>query len=147
MLIVIIVLSILYINSVISSRKLIKGCEERGDKNIPYMTRYYLINSKLFQLCIHIFHRSDADDFHDHPWRFISLILWRGYIEETFISKKRVYPGMILLRKANHIHRVELVKGKKAITLVFMGKYTRQWGFYVKEVFIQWQKYFKQNGC
>lgn len=64
-------------------KKIIYGCEERGDAHKPYLTRYTLIDTKHFQLCLHVFHRSDADDHHDHPWNFISLILWRGYFEET----------------------------------------------------------------
>ena len=129
------------------SKKIIYGCESRGDHDQPYLTRYTLIERKNWQLCLHVFHRSDADEHHDHPWNFISLILWRGYVEETPVGKKRKYPGMVLFRKAAHRHRVELVNGKKAVSLVLMGKRTRQWGFFTSKGWQSWTRYFIERKC
>jgi hypothetical protein len=146
-------------------KKIIYGCEERGDADVPYLTRYTLINTKLFQVCLHIFHRSDADDLHDHPWNFLSIILWRGYNEVTeqqcYVCnklgysncsyrnrvKQRKLPGMFLFRKAQHKHRVELVNGKPAMSLVIMGKRKREWGFWVNGVWEYWQHYFIKKRC
>ncbi|HET8738055.1 MAG TPA: hypothetical protein VFM69_15800 [Pricia sp.] len=128
-------------------KKIIYGCESRGDFDKPYLTRYIILNLKNVQLCLHIFHRSDADDLHDHPWSFISLLLWRGYNEQTPEGKSRKYPGMILYRKANHLHRVELVNGKKAVSLVIMGKRKRAWGFTTSKGWVYWETYFKNMGC
>lgn len=130
-------------------KKVIYGCEAHGNKSKPYMTRYTLFECKYFQVCLHHFFHSDwTDDFHDHPWPFVSLILWRGYIEETPDGKRRRrLPGMILFRKATHQHRVELINEKPAITLVLMGKRVRQWYFYCKGVKIWFQDYFIQKGC
>ena len=130
------------------SKKVIYGCETRGDAHLPYLTRYTLIETKNWQLCLHVFHRSDwTDDLHDHPWNFVSLLIWRGYIEETpFEGKERYYPGAILYRSADHIHRVELINKKKSITLVWMGKRRREWGFWrftgKYGWFTKWQEYF-----
>jgi hypothetical protein len=129
------------------TKKIIYGCEARGDADSPYLTRYTLVNTRMFQLCLHIFHRSDADDMHDHPWNFASLILWRGYNEQTVMGKKRKVPGMILFRSATHRHRVELVNGKKAISLVVMSRRKRDWGFFTGDGWINWMNYFKQKGC
>lgn len=128
-------------------KKVIYGCEGRGDADSPYLTRYTLLDWKRFQLCLHIFHRSDADDMHDHPWPFITLMLWRGYIEHTLLGKKRKWPGMLLFRKAEHRHRVELVNGKRAISLVLMGKRKREWGFFTLIGWTPWQQYYKDNNC
>lgn len=129
-------------------KKIIYGCEERGDALSPYLTRYTLLDiPDRLQICIHVFHRSDADDMHDHPWPFLSLILWRGYNEETPSGKRRKWPGMLLIRNAEHRHRVELINGKRAISLVIMGKRKRDWGFFTKSGWIQWQKYFFEKGC
>lgn len=129
-------------------KKIIYGCEARGDGDKPYLTRYTLISRPKWQLCLHIFHRSDADDLHDHPWNFTSFILWRGYREETEEGKKkRVWPGMILRRKSIHKHRVELVDGKKAITIVIMGKYRKSWGFWESGIYSGWREYFLKKGC
>jgi hypothetical protein len=140
----------------------IKGCEQRGDGESTYMTRYGLPRMGPLRICLHIFHRSDADELHDHPWPFVSIILWRGYNEITFIPSKelttgvvtntgrkysRKWPGMILFRKAEHTHRVELIDGKKAITLVIFGKRVREWGFYTKRGWQWFSDYFRERGC
>lgn len=54
---------------------------------------------------------------------------------------------MFLFRKANHRHRVVLVNEKKAVTLVIMGRYVRDWGFFTKNGWLVWTQYFKQKGC
>lgn len=64
--------------------KVIYGCESRGDGGVPYMSRYRIFEWTRFGgLYLHIFHRSDHDVMHDHPWAFASLILSAGYIEAT----------------------------------------------------------------
>lgn len=132
-------------------KKIIYGCEGRGDGDQPYLTRYTLFQCRLFQLCLHVFHRSDHDDHHNHPWNFTSIILWRGYYEETMqhetLVRKRVWPGMVLRRKATHRHRVVLKDGKKAVTLVIMGKYRQTWGFFTSEGWVRWKEYFVKNKC
>ena len=140
----------------------IKGCEARGDGESTYMTRYGLPRMGPIRICLHIFHRSDADELHDHPWSFLSIILWRGYVEVTqkfaayssidgklfeVRARKRKWPGMILFRKANHAHRVELIGGKKAVTLVIFGPREREWGFFTRQGWQRFTDYFKERGC
>lgn len=129
------------------SRKIIWGCESRGDAQSPYLTRYSTPKTRFGTLMIHVFHRSDAPDLHSHPWNFVSIILWRGYIEETPHGKRRKYPGMILIRPADTIHRVELIDGKPAITLVWHGNRIREWGFFTSQGWQNWKDYFKERGC
>jgi hypothetical protein len=149
--------------ALLAKKQVIYGCESRGDGNSPYLTRYAFPRIGPVRMCLHIFHRSDADDLHDHPWPFVSVILWRGYWEVTpwrraydgppsdgspeIRQRKRVWPGMILFRSALHSHRVELVEGKRAITLVFMGRRIREWGFFTRQGWKLWTKYFTENGC
>lgn len=128
-------------------KKVIFGCESRGDGDKAYLTRYSLFTCPLFSIYLHIFHRSDHDVCHDHPWPFASLILWRGYIEETPKGRARKWPGFLLLRRAEWVHRVELVDEKPAITLLFIGKRCREWGFHLPEGWLQWTEYFKRMGC
>jgi hypothetical protein len=84
------------------------GCEADNDPLRPvYLKRWYIVkrddpdrSAGVFrgpgrsrtihlggngvQLYLHKIMRSDADrELHDHPWAFASLILWRGYHEET----------------------------------------------------------------
>lgn len=166
-------------------KRIIYGCESRGDSHTPYLTRWTLVKLEKIKIYFHKFHRSDSDELHDHPWHFISIILWRGYMEETFVNKpttdilnysysvmplagntavvqpyrslqtvneaptkkKRIWPGMIIYRPATHAHRVELLNGKPAYTLVFVFKYVRQWGFFTKWCWQQWESYFTANNC
>lgn len=159
-------------------KKIIYGCDSRGDGNSPYLTRFTILETKLGAAYIHVFHRSDADEHHDHPWHFLSVILWRGYVEETACSDcggkgwnreddlsgqpwqimcdtcigegkfyQRVWPGMILFRKATHRHRVELVEGRRAMTFVVRGPYIRQWGFFTSQGWQNFKDYFKERGC
>ncbi|UOR06259.1 hypothetical protein MUN82_03985 [Hymenobacter aerilatus] len=98
------------------NKKIIYGCEARGDADSPYLTRYTLLSTRWFQLCVHVFHRSDADDLHDHPWNFWTLPLRHGYKEEyattpgqphaTRIRECKV--GRLYYRPARHTHRVIL---------------------------------------
>ena len=170
-------------------KKIIYGCESRGDAQSPYLSRWTLLSTKLGAVYLHLFHRSDADEMHDHPWSFISVVLWRGYVEETpspglewrtvsvaegedliasgegwtfgayFIGdtmhvfrsvgrdRKRVWPGMVLLRPASWVHRVELIDEKPAITLIIRGPYVRQWGFWTRNGWQFWRDYFTERGC
>lgn len=138
-------------------KKIIYGCDSRGDAQSPYLTRWTLLDLPFLSVCLHRFHRSDADEMHDHPWPFWSVILWRGYIEETPVlmynyphgerKRRRVWPGMILRRQACWIHRVDLVDGKEAWTLVFRGRVVREWGFWTKHGWQRWREYFRERGC
>jgi len=182
------------------TKKVIMGCDSRGDGESPYLTRICLIETRFGAAYIHKFHRSDADEHHDHPWAFASLILWRGYEEETptpdlieyeganwtryhelvsirisrkfttreqieyasldafasnfddrsmrdMCSRKRKWPGMVLFRRATHRHRVVLIDGKPAWTLVIRGPYVRDWGFFTYQGWQRWKEYFKERGC
>jgi hypothetical protein len=104
----------------------------------PYLDRWFILRTDRlpFQIYLHHILRSDHDrDLHDHPWWFLTFILWGGYYEwqPSAISKfcqpikylRR--PGSILYRRANHLHRLELTK--PAWTLVIRGRKSREWGF------------------
>lgn len=146
----------------------IRGCEGRGDKDSAYLTRVYLARTPWGTLALHIFHRSDADVHHDHPWPFWTLVLWRGYVEhyrdaETRVSgqtheplvvnhSRRIRPLQFLFRPATFTHWVELHKSpdgreKPAVTLVWMGKKERSWGFHEASGWTYWRDYFKKKGC
>jgi hypothetical protein len=123
--------------------KTIVSCDRK-----PYLKRWYLLRRKSFAFFLHRFHRSDEDRaLHDHPWCFVTFILWRGYLEHTprqNVSRK--WPLMICFRRAEHQHRVELVDGKPAWTLILRFKEKRMWGFWTKNGFEPWNKWW-QNNC
>ncbi len=60
-------------------KKVIHNCEAQ-----PYLHRWFLYRSARFGIFIHRFVRSDEDRcLHDHPWPFLVIPLWRGYIEHS----------------------------------------------------------------
>jgi hypothetical protein len=102
--------------------KVIENCDHD-----PYLVRWYVLRTKWVSLFIHKFIRSDEDRaLHDHPWSFLVIPLWRGYIEHTsdpvqmgpFIAsrQRRVYPILgTRYRHATFRHRVELLKGYRPL--------------------------------
>jgi hypothetical protein len=122
--------------------KVIVNCDRQA-----YLKRWYLFRSKSIGVFLHRFYRSDEDRaLHDHPWAFITFIIWRGYIEHTPKGVSRKWPGMICYRPATWRHRVELVYDKPAWTLVVRFKEHRMWGFWEKTGFIAWNKWW-QDKC
>jgi hypothetical protein len=115
-------------------------------------------------LRLHNIRESDAGrDFHDHPFAFTSLILKGGYVEhrpgclctklpnfnawthyngiEWIKSNCRFYgPGSIVRRRAEDLHRLELVNGP-AWTLVVSGPYFRTWGFQTADGWVDFREY------
>lgn len=108
----------------------------------PFQTRLYL----------HIFSRPDEDRvFHDHPWKFTTIVLWGGYDEESHILANRYSRGTngvmqeepsgqikpdrlgflsMRSRRATHCHRITRLHRKRVVTLIFRGDRQRDWGFW-----------------
>lgn len=107
------------------------------------------------RLLVHKLCRSDSDrECHDHPRRFVSLVLRQGYMEQierpepgqhpemptTLLQWNR--PGKLLFRRAEHRHRVILLdQTKPAWTLVYMGPKRREWGFWRDGIWIHWERF------
>ena len=128
-------------------------------ENEPYLERYYLFLRERerfpFNIFLHKFLKSDPDDVHDHPWPYATLILKGGYWEwiphfDTVGRKIGEYqvwrgPGHFRVSKANSFHRIELDPDITAWTLFMPGPKQRDWGFLVKNKWIQWEQYLKQS--
>lgn len=109
----------------------------------PYLKRWYLIRRESCGLFIHKFIRGDEDRaLHDHPWNFVIIPLWRGYVEHQDSGRKRrVWPLMISIRKGEFRHRVELVGAKPAWSIFVRFRRRRDWGFWPNKVFVHWKKW------
>lgn len=103
-----------------------------------YLTRWHLV--RFFGRKI-MLHRMVAPDYarepHDHPWGFITIVLWGGYVEGILdpdgTMKERVNrPGHIRANSSLHAHVVTKLLGKQCWTLILRGKRVRQWGFYTQ---------------
>lgn len=114
----------------------------------PYLRRYYLVRNEWFKIYVHHILRSDEDEeLHDHPWDFVSFLLW-GYYLEWLPSKAIFWPQFSIIRhKAEDAHRLELQE--PAWTLVFVGKKRRDWGFFTADGWLPHWDFFKLKfgGC
>jgi len=149
-------------------QKFLKFLEARGRKRIvydridnePYLERYYLFLKDRgehfpFNVFLHRFLKSDIDDLHDHPWPFATLILKGGYYEWTpqfGADGKKIGeiarwcgPGSFRWAPANSYHRIELDPTVECWTLFMPGPKQRDWGFMVKNQWVQWEQYLKNR--
>jgi hypothetical protein len=112
-----------------------------GIRNAPAHSWTWRRDGNGCQVYLHCIKRSDADrELHDHPWSFVSLMLWRGYVEETPGGFARKWPGMVLVRGTTWRHRVH-IPGKQAWSLVFTSGKKRTWGFWRDGAFIPWRQF------
>lgn len=115
-----------------------------ADREGPiYLIRYSLLTTPWFAVKLHRIFLSDDDCSHDHPWSFISFILWGGYVEETPAGKRLYGPGCVLWRPTPSIHRLEVFQ--PATTLVITFKKTREWGFYTPSGWKHWITYIRSG--
>lgn len=119
----------------------------------PYLTRFYIANLHFFRIYIHQFHASDSDrHMHDHPFWFLSLILWGGYIERLPDRVRTCRPGRIIFHRAADLHSVTLRlkqvrknvwAERPAWTLIIAGPKTRVWGFQTETGWVDFETYLK----
>jgi hypothetical protein len=140
---VIIAILFIIILIIINTKK--KTLERNGK---PYLIRYSIFSCRWFAIKIHKILVSDPNEPHDHPWNYLSIILWGGYWEEqrkmrpnnvdwdmTIIWCK---PGSILYRKGDKLHRLIIPKRKYCLSLVITSRKWRDWGYIRGN---KWQKH------
>ena len=127
--------------------------------NEPYLERYYVFlkdrHKFPFNIFLHHFLKGDPDDVHDHPWPYATIILKGGYYEWTpqfGADGKKIGeiarwcgPGSFRMAKANSYHRIELDPSVECWTLFMPGPKQRDWGFMVKNKWVQWEQYLKNR--
>jgi hypothetical protein len=88
--------------------------------------RYTVLKTPWFKIFLHqLTCPIWPDHCHDHPWKFLSLILWGGY-EEFHLGKITFRPiGSLLYRPATFSHNV--VTRGTCWSLVIVGSKSRNW--------------------
>lgn len=117
-----------------------------------YMDRWVL-ETPWFSVRLHKIQRDDdARALHDHPWDFVSLILWGRYRELEpggfcpcavcgGLRSRTRRIGPLNIKRAEALHRLEVVRGP-VWTLCFTGPRRRQWGFQDPERgWVAWDEY------
>lgn len=104
-------------------------------KNIGWLeigeqfTRYALFKSKWCNVYLHeLYAPAWHPECHNHPWSFLTILLWNGYLERVGHKDHRRWPGMILWRPAEFSHNVITPYGK-SWSLIITGPGGREWGF------------------
>jgi hypothetical protein len=94
-----------------------------------YMRRFHLSRGSGPQRRFHLITAGDPGrDWHDHPWDYVTRLLSGRYIEHAPDGATEYGPGDILVRKAEQLHRLELVSGP-VWTYFVTGRFRRTWGF------------------
>lgn len=122
--------------------------------------RFAIIQCSFFAFYIHKIYREDRDPFpHNHPWNYISMILWGGYtellvIEPGVASSKSVmvHRRMFSFSKGDRhcFHRIFQLHRKPTITLFFTFGTWLQWYYLNKEGLLVTNEEFrvvKDNGA
>lgn len=84
------------------------------------------------QFSVRVHHWLGPDDdraFHDHPWWFLTFVLWGSYEDRSPDGTDRLHAGSVRYRPALHRHTV--VPGRHgAWTVLVTGPKVRNWGFW-----------------
>lgn len=121
-----------------------------------YLRRWYLLSTPWFGIYLHKILTPDKDrDLHDHPWAFLSMVLWGGYDEAlgvnamdsvmqgyrpfSVIRRRTVFS--IAHRHAHDAHRITRLHRSPTWTFLVVGKRRRSWGFYTANGYVDWKRY------
>lgn len=123
--------------------RLFKVEEINGHGRCPtYLYRWQVLRLFGFALYLHRFVADDwSRDLHDHPKRFVSLMLWGGYTEETPAGEREYTAPWLRSFPSTHVHRVRLGRHRECWTLVLVGRASRPWGFWYFGRWIGWRQY------
>jgi hypothetical protein len=125
-----------------------------GTDGDPYLARRRIIQTPWFGIFVHQIFREDQDrDPHDHPFAFLTLILWRGYTERYWPDKRNLaryrdrvrHLGSLRFVPRRGAHIITAVHrpapGKPVWTVVFVGRDHDDWGFWTSDGYVPWQEY------
>lgn len=132
--------------------KLVK--EIRSQSGELHFKRWAFIETKLFNIYLHYIEMSDFDLYaHNHPWNFVSILLWGTYIEKLLTpfwslnSGRWTFRDKMVVRKAPSVcyrsmeqfHQITLIK--PTYTLVFTGPRQEEWGYATDSGYVESEEY------
>lgn len=123
--------------------RLFKLEEINGHGRCPtYLYRWQLFRRWGVAVYLHRFVADDWSlDLHDHPKRFVSLMLAGGYVETTPRGDREYTAPWLRSFPAEHTHRVSLGRHPECWTLVMVWRAARPWGFWHGGRWINWREY------
>jgi hypothetical protein len=133
----------------------------RADGRV-YLDRWGLGDDRVSRVLIHRMQAPDPGvDLHDHPWWFVSIVLWGGYTEQRADTRSApVYaglaeqfpsctrgvvqerrPGSIRLMRLTECHTITDLRRRTCWTFVIGGRRRRRWGFYLPTGYVDEKVY------
>lgn len=87
------------------------------------------VRSEGRRVMFHYFPRGVAEEWHDHPWAFVTLVLWGAYTDESIdadgVAIDRLHRGSVRYRPATHRHKTHI--HRPTVTVVLRGATERTW--------------------
>lgn len=118
---------------------------------LRYLLRWYVIpRNPWLNVYLHQFLHDDEDRaLHDHPWWFVSIMVWGRYSEVVADKVIERRAPSIAFRKPTHAHRVmlwrEFSEPVPCWTIVITGKVVRDWGFLCPQGWRHWKEFTAYN--
>jgi hypothetical protein len=107
-----------------------------------YLSRLMLLRLPWLGIYVHVIRRPDwAHCQHDHPWAFMTFILWGGYEEQVGRERFVRRPAYVGYRPRSFEHRITRLLRRTAVTLVIRGRNHEAWGFSTRLGKVDWRKY------
>jgi len=105
---------------------------------------YWRIKTRWFGVRLHRWKKDDNDEFsHDHPWSFVTLVLWGGYTDVSHDGVvDHLSAGSVRFRRAEHRHTVKDCAG--CWTLVVMGPTRRDGHAYIGDQVADWHEWLRK---
>lgn len=129
----------------------------RADGQV-YLDRWGVGHDRIGRVLVHKMSAPDPGvDLHDHPWTFVSIVLWGGYDEERADTRDAFRFAEIALRvgpqakrghtvnrrwlsarrlRLDECHRITRLHRRTCWTLVVAGPRRRGWGFYLPHEYL-----------
>lgn len=116
----------------------------------PYLIRWTLELPFGLSLKLHQIVRPDDDRCpHDHPWWFLRVILWGGYVEEHGVDNRVAHrkpwrpwaPWRVYFCSPQFRHRITELPRGSSWTLALCGPRGRKWGFFTTSGWMHWKAF------
>lgn len=134
----------------------------RADGQI-YLDRWGFAHDRLGGVFLHRMEAPDPGiDLHDHPWAFLSIIVWGGYTEQRalirdaprFAAISEEWPetctrGLVEHRRLfsarrmrlDECHTITHLRRRTSWSLILRGPRVRSWGFYLPDGYMSEREY------